>query len=623
MTVRDVIGLGFLVGLLALAPRGVSAGDRDAAAPDAPDAGPAPAGANPARSADGRVYLPAGSQLDYAVALAPLPTGQLGPIAVDSLERVAGQQGDPAALVVGAVPPGTPPSGWPREVGAGARTGTAPLGAAAADHECDCATRVADTADQRVAAIYASRSFRVGPEVADLAGLRLRMRYHDGVVVYLNGREVARRNLDPDATPMAPARRPHGPEWEIFYLTLPPGLLGAGDNTLAVEVRPSGYRLAPDLDLELVAAPSSRAEIVRGPMVQRVGPTSAVIRFDTDLPAFGVVEYGPTGERGQVARSAGGGLAVHHEVELTGLPADHAIHYRVVAGASASAPLTFHTAPPPGAVIRFAVYGDVRGGHRVHHEIVEAMLRDAPDFALHTGDLVLRGSDEGDWQRFFAVAADLLARVPLYPVLGNHDMGRSGAEGLRLRDVFALPPGPPDAPVWAHWYSFDVADLHFVMLDSNSYDYPGQLEWLEADLAGARAAGAGAIFAVTHDGPYGRALHGGNRYAAQHYVPVLARYGVTLLFSGHEHYYQRGRAGGLNYIVTGGGGAPLYRARCGVPGKRRCKVADGMRYQASEHHYVMVTVSRKQVVACAKRPDGSPLDKCATYRLRRPRVTPK
>ena len=480
---------------------------------------------------------------------------------------------------------------------------------------CRCATAIGDTAVERIAALYASRQFAVGAELADLALLRLRARYQDGIVIYLNGREVARRNIDADAATMAVARRLHGPEWETFYIPVVPGLLVAGSNTLAAEVRPAGNRLAPSLDLELVA--TGAAQIVRGPLVQRVGASSAVVMFDTDLPTFAAVEYGVGPARGQAAASAGGGLARHHVVELDGLPADSRIHYRVVAGGAMSKDLDFYTAPPRGAPIRFAVYGDVRGGHRVHGEIVNAMLRDAPDFVIATGDLVLRGSDEGDWQRFFAVAGELLARLPLYPAIGNHDMGSTGSEARRMNELFALWPGPPARPRWGHWYSFAVGDLHFVMLDSNSYEHVDQLRWLEADLAAARAAGARAIFAVTHDGPYSRGLHGGNRYAAEHYAPILSANGVTLLFSGHDHYYQRGRAHGLDYIVSGGGGAPLYKPRCGVAGRPRCKVADGMRHVAAEYHYVMVTVSQRRVTACAKRADGSPLEKCASYKLPR------
>jgi hypothetical protein len=41
-----------------------------------------------------------------------------------------------------------------------------------------------------------------------------------------------------------------------------------------------------------------------------------------------------------------------------------------------------------------------------------------------------------------------------------------------------------------------------------------------------------------------------------------------------------------------------------------------MQHVASEHHYVMVTVYREHVEACPRRADGTPLERCITYRLR-------
>lgn len=561
-----------------------------------------------------RVYVPAGSVLRYRVAKAPRPVRRLGPIALAALARLA----DPAVSVPpveGAVPPDIPPAGWPSRslAGAGA-AGEAPLGAVDGASSCRCATPVGDTRTHRIAALYATRTFTVGDELEHLRGLRLRARYRDGLVVYINGREVARRNLDPGAGIMDPAVRPHGPEWETFFIPVIPGMLKRGDNLLAVEARPSGRRLAPVLDLELSAA--TRARIVRGPMVQQVGERSAALVFETDLPAQAVVEHGPTAERGQVARSAGGGLAMRHVVHLRGLSPGQAVHYRVIAGSDASEALVFHTAPRTGDVLRFAIYGDVRGGHDVHQALAGAMLGEAPDLVLATGDLVLRGTDEGDWQRFFAVTSALLARVPYYPVAGNHDLGRAGDERRRMNEIFLLWPPPADRPTWGHWYSFDVAGVHFVMLDSNAYEHEEQLAWLEQDLRAARAGGARAIFAAAHDGPYSRGPHGGNAYAAEHYVPVMARYGVTVLFTGHDHLYQRGEVGGLAYVVSGGGGAPLYRVRCGVPGRRACGTDDGMAHVTSEHHYVAVTVYPGHTELCPRRPDGSLLEPCVTYPLR-------
>ena len=82
------------------------------------------------------------------------------------------------------------------------------------------------------------------------------------------------------------------------------------------------------------------------------------------------------------------------------------------------------------------------------------------------------------------------------------------------------------------------------------------------------------------------------------------------------HHYQRGEVNGLRYIVSGGGGAPLYRTRCGVKGRRKCKVDDGMLHVATENHYVMLEVTKRHFTVCPKYPDGSPLEKCIRYKLK-------
>jgi acid phosphatase type 7 len=273
----------------------------------------------------------------------------------------------------------------------------------------------------------------------------------------------------------------------------------------------------------------------------------------------------------------------------------------------------FTTAPAPGDVVRIGVYGDVRGGHDVHRRLVEGMRGEALDLVVVTGDMVLRGSDEGDWQRFFAVTRDLLAQVRYLPAIGNHDVGWSGSDD----DVFALPAGPADRPDGTHWYSLQVADVFLVFLDSNAYERVEQERWLAAELAGARARKVRAIIVLTHDGPFSRGTHRGNLVARERYVPILARHHVDLLLAGHDHLYQRGEHLGVRYIVSGGGGAGLYRIACGVAGKPPC-ADDGMQKIAVEHHYIVLTLDREVMEMCPRRPDGRLLEKCVRYRLVRP-----
>jgi 3',5'-cyclic AMP phosphodiesterase CpdA len=554
-----------------------------------------------------------GSQFDYIARTVELPAERYSRIALHDLDSARGKKQDqprPSAVV----PTALPPASW-RTKGLAAddadrKQGQAPLASKEGSESCNCKTVVSDSSKRRLAVLYTSHRFTL-PEGTDPSRydlLDLRVAYRDGLKAYLNGVPIATRNLD---RPAPAAARARGPEWESFLVPLRPALLRKGENVLSVEVRPArnshGVRFDASLSMR------KAGQVVRGPIVQQVTSGSALLLFDTDLPTQASVSYGPTKEFGSKAKSAGGALARHHRIRLAGLKAGQAVHYRLeVAGVPGDTGV-FHAPPAANEPLRFAVYGDMRGGHRVHGQIVESLLDEAIDFVVVTGDLVLRGSDEADWQRFFDVARPLLRRLPYYPVAGNHDLGKTGDERLRMNEIFSLWPGPADRPAYGHWYSFDLSGVHFVMLDSNSYRNEEQRSWLEKDLQAARKSGSRAIFAAVHAGPFSRGLHRGDRYAAEHYAPILAANGVTLLFSGHDHLYQRGEVKGLNYMVSGGGGAPLYSVRCGIKGKKRCKTDDGMQHVAKEHHYILVTVYPKYVEACPKRVDKSPLEACVRY----------
>jgi hypothetical protein len=549
----------------------------------------------PVQPADGTVLVARGSTWQVATASGPKPTRQLAAVALGGLDVAAGRR-EAGVPIHGDDALGAPPPAWPLGNRGDARAARAPI-------------ELAPDEAERIALLWATRRFTLDAETRDLRVLDVHARYGDGIVIWLNGVEIGRRRIARDARPMEMASLIRGPEWETWHVPVVPGMLRPGDNVVAVEVRPSGRSAAPRLDVEIVGRPA--AALVRGPFLQDVAGDAATIVVESDLPAAVAVEWGPSDALGHRVDSTAG-LARRHQVRLTGLPASAPVFYRVLSGGAATGVRAFRTLPGPGEVVRIAVYGDVRGGHRKHAEIVRRIREEDPDLVLGTGDLVMRGSDEGDWQRFFAVAGELLATVPFWSSTGNHDMGRAGDARRRFGDVFVLPAAAA-RPEWASWYSFDAGDVHVTMLDSNAYDEPAQLAWLAGDLADARRRGARVLVTLTHDGPFSRGTHMGNQDAALRYVPVLVAHGTTLLVSGHDHIYQRGRQAGLDYVVSGGGGAPLYPIVCGVPGKRACKYDDGMQRAAKEHHYLLLTVYPDSVEMCPKRPDGTPLEPCVRY----------
>ena len=190
---------------------------------------------------------------------------------------------------------------------------------------------------------------------------------------------------------------------------------------------------------------------------------------------------------------------------------------------------------------------------------------------INTGDLTDVGTEESNWQRYFDITAPLGAIAPVIPVLGNHDAARGGAGALKTWELFDMPkPAPP------FYTSFDLGGVHFIALDTN--DGGGaQRDWLQDDLARARRHHARAVFAFCHEPPWSHGLHGDSHRMIRDYAPLLVAGHVDVLFCGHDHIYERGAGptpkGKLTYIVTGGGGAPLYNPRCqaasGPPPGRR------------------------------------------------------
>lgn len=525
----------------------------------------------------------------YQLITAPPLAPQIGALLVSALDIAAGRATAPIEVLGDAQPP---PARWPYDVD-DATLATGPL--------------APTVADARVAALFAVTKFSLGPAERGLRMLEIRVRYNDGCAVWLNGTEVARRSLDATASTVALAQRPHGPEWETFYVPVAPGLLQLGDNVLAIEVHPSSRREAPELAVDMLGR--RELGIVRGPVISELGQATATISVETDPDLAATLEWGTGATLDRRLASPAGRI---HHFALDGLPANTKVSYRVYAGAARSPLYAFRTAPRPGDVIRIGIYGDVRGGHDVHRRLVNAMLGEGLDLVAVTGDMVARGTDRADWQRFFTITREMLATLRYVPTIGNHDLGW----GKSAPELFALPAAPAGRPEQAHWYSLDLADVHLVFLDSNAYEQREQEAWLDADLAAARARGTRAILVVTHDGPYSRGIHRGNQVARERYVPILARHRVDLVLSGHDHLYQRGEADGVRYIVSGGGGASLYPATCGVRGKPKC-APDGMKKLLSVYHYLVITIDKDTLEMCPRDTDGKLLEKCTRHRLSR------
>ncbi|MES2629162.1 MAG: hypothetical protein V4616_09370, partial [Bacteroidota bacterium] len=160
--------------------------------------------------------------------------------------------------------------------------------------------------ESKTAVYLYNSSFLVQHYPTDIDSLVLRVRYNDGFVVWLNGIEVARRNLPAFPIPVTStttATTVHNiDEYELitispFKLALINGNMAfAGENHLAVELHNAKDSDDLAFDLEAYYTRASSAIplpiVVRKPYLQMAGPNSMTVRWRTNVPTTSEVKYG-------------------------------------------------------------------------------------------------------------------------------------------------------------------------------------------------------------------------------------------------------------------------------------------------------------------------------------------
>jgi hypothetical protein len=206
--------------------------------------------------------------------------------------------------------------------------------------------------------------------------------------------------------------------------------------------------------------------------------------------------------------------------------------------------------------IKFAIIGDSGRGSKEQHEVAAQMeayrQRFDFEFVLMAGDNIYEGpATEEDYRLKFEepYKALLDAGVKFYAALGNHD---------DTNQIFYKPFNmggeryytfvPPVDPI-TRWDT----RVRFFALDS-TYLTREQLQWFEKELTESQAEWKIAFMhhPVYTSGRYGLAARG-IRLALE---STFVTGGVNVVFSGHEHIYQRAELQrGVLYFVTGGAGS--------------------------------------------------------------------
>ena len=239
---------------------------------------------------------------------------------------------------------------------------------------------------------------------------------------------------------------------------------------------------------------AAQEEIVGGPWLQNSRTDAITVMWETNIPSNSQVDYGLNAELGTETGSPG--KTVIHEITLTGLTIETNYFYRVRSGNAVSEIFQFQTAVKPDTAFAYVVVGDNRTNQDNWARIAALAFAERPNLVLNVGDVVTKGSLREQWlEQWILPAADLMARVPMYVAIGNHE-----DDSQWFYDYVSYPK-PED------YYSFDFGNAHFAMVDTNKPITPGseQFEWLEKDLANSHATWK---FVAHHHPPYSSDLNG-------------------------------------------------------------------------------------------------------------------
>jgi predicted phosphodiesterase len=195
--------------------------------------------------------------------------------------------------------------------------------------------------------------------------------------------------------------------------------------------------------------------------------------------------------------------------------------------------------------IKLAVIGDSgTGGSRQYElaRVLSAAHGQFPfDFAIMLGDNIYGSDGPKDYVRKFETPYKPLldAGVKFYAALGNHDARTQVNYKLFNMDG-------------KRYYTHTHDYVQFFVLDSTYVD-PAQMDWLERELAVSTARWKMAYF---HHPIYSSGARHGSEIDLRELVePLFVKYGVDVVFSGHEHFYERiNPQRGIYYFTSGAAG---------------------------------------------------------------------
>ena len=226
--------------------------------------------------------------------------------------------------------------------------------------------------------------------------------------------------------------------------------------------------------------------------------------------------------------------------------------------------------PTPIPTVRFAVIGDFGEAGPGLEGVADLIDSWQVDLIITTGDNNYpvgspKTIDENVGQYFHEYIYPYTGEYGpgaeinrFFPTLGNHDWMWDNAQPYL--EYFELPGNE-------RYYTFTWEFIDFYAISSDWAEPDGigknsdQAAWLQQALAASSSPWQVVYF---HHAPYSSGYHG----PTDHMQWPFTEWGTDMVFTGHDHHYERLIVDGLTYFIVGNCGGPIYDIPSLYPGSQ-------------------------------------------------------
>ena len=240
--------------------------------------------------------------------------------------------------------------------------------------------------------------------------------------------------------------------------------------------------------------------------------------------------------------------ANQHSVVLTDLLPGKKYIYRVGSGTNWSEWFEFKTPAADSKDLSLIYFGDPQVGLMTDWpKVVRKAWQNCPDcsFMLYGGDLINRAGRDTEWHEWFEAGSFIFASLPQVMTPGNHDY-KDRVLDPHWNTQFTQPTNGP-AGLGGTCFFIDYPNLRVISIDSavgseleeeEGYPLTAQKTWLDSVL---QTNEKDWVVVTTHLPFYSTNARRDNPQLRKHFQPILEKYKVDLVLTGHDHAYGRGR----------------------------------------------------------------------------------